>query len=144
MGHRIAVIDSGRIRQIGTPREIYEEPADTFVATFLGSPPMNLIPSGTHLVGFRPENFIPVQHGDAVDSASSVTFTLESIREEYLGSEKLVYGEVGGVKAVARMAANEPLPAEEHSSVTFGVKRADLRIFDRESGLRREPVGAVR
>ncbi len=143
MGHRIAVIDGGRIRQIGTPREIYEEPADTFVATFLGSPPMNLLPNGSELIGFRPENFIPVQRGDAVDAASSVTFTLESIREEYLGSEKLVYGEVGGVKAVARMAANEPLPAAEQSSVTFGVKRADLRVFDRESGLRREPAGAT-
>ena len=42
MGDRIAVMDHGRIRQLGTPREIYDEPADTFVATFLGSPPMNL------------------------------------------------------------------------------------------------------
>ncbi len=83
---------------------------------------------------------VPVPHGDAVDAASSVSFTLESIREEYLGSEKLVYGEVGGVKAVARMAANEALPAAEHSTVTFGVRRSDLRIFDRESGLRREPA----
>jgi multiple sugar transport system ATP-binding protein len=140
MGHRIAVIDGGQIRQIGTPREIYEEPADTFVATFVGSPPMNLIPSGNELIGFRPENFIPVHQADAVDSASSMTFTLESIREEYLGSEKLIYGEVGGVKAVARMAANEALPAAENSTVTFGVKRADLRIFDRESGVRREPA----
>ncbi len=44
MGDRIAVIDRGRIRQLGTPREIYDDPADTFVATFLGSPPMNLVP----------------------------------------------------------------------------------------------------
>src|SRR5438093_11694372 len=57
MGDRIAVMYEGQIRQIGPPREVYEHPADTFVATFLGSPPMNLVPrdDGT-LVGFRPEN----------------------------------------------------------------------------------------
>ena len=44
MGDRIAVMEQGRIRQVGTPHEIYDEPADTFVATFLGSPPMNLVP----------------------------------------------------------------------------------------------------
>src|SRR5919199_4426038 len=43
MGDRIAVIDHGKVRQVGTPREIYDDPADTFVATFLGSPPMNLV-----------------------------------------------------------------------------------------------------
>src|SRR4051795_3793327 len=44
MGDRIAVMDKGKIRQLGTPRDIYDDPADTFVATFLGSPPMNLTP----------------------------------------------------------------------------------------------------
>ncbi|MEJ7901924.1 MAG: ABC transporter ATP-binding protein [Thermomicrobiales bacterium] len=137
MGHRIAVIDSGRIRQIGTPREIYEEPADTYVATFLGSPPMNLIPRGDDLVGFRPENFHLAT--DAVDAAPGLTFELTSIREEYLGSEKLVYGEVEGIRTVARMAANAALPALEGGSITLSVNQADVRIFDRESGLRRQP-----
>ncbi|HWP65431.1 MAG TPA: ATP-binding cassette domain-containing protein, partial [Candidatus Limnocylindria bacterium] len=45
LGHRIAVLDRGRLRQVGTPREVYERPADTFVAGFLGSPPMNLFPA---------------------------------------------------------------------------------------------------
>src|SRR6185437_9357423 len=44
MGDRIAVIDHGRIGQVGTPTAIYDDPADRFVATFVGSPPMNLIP----------------------------------------------------------------------------------------------------
>ncbi|HEV2067139.1 MAG TPA: ABC transporter ATP-binding protein [Thermomicrobiales bacterium] len=142
MGHRIAVIDGGRLRQIGTPREIYEEPADTFVATFLGSPPMNLIPDGPALVGFRPENAFPLTGVDAADASSTMTYTLDSIREEYLGSEKLVYGEIGGVKAVARMAANDPLPGEAGDSVVFGVRRSDLRVFDRESGIRRQQLPA--
>ncbi len=143
MGHRIAVIDSGRIRQIGTPREIYEEPADTYVATFLGSPPMNLIPRGDDLVGFRPENFHPAT--DAGDATSGLTFELTSIREEYLGSEKLVYGEVEGIRAVSRMAANAALPVAEGGTVRLFVRQTDLRIFERESGLRRQstPVNIV-
>src|ERR1700716_3618478 len=46
MGDRVMVLDKGVVRQVGSPREVYDEPADTFVATFLGSPPMNLIDHG--------------------------------------------------------------------------------------------------
>src|ERR1700761_9832976 len=46
MGDRIVVLNKGVVRQIGTPREVYDQPADTFVATFLGSPPMNLLEDG--------------------------------------------------------------------------------------------------
>src|SRR5947207_15469197 len=45
MGHRITVMRDGKIQQVGTPREVYEHPANTFVATFIGTPPMNLFPS---------------------------------------------------------------------------------------------------
>ncbi len=139
MGDRIVVIDQGRIRQIGTPHEIYEEPADTFVATFLGSPPMNLIPDGNDLLGFRPEGFFPLdseQNGHAGDDV--IRFVLTDIREEYLGSEKLVYGEVNGIRAVARMATTAPLGVADGGSAPFGVHRRSLRLFDRETGLRRE------
>src|SRR5438874_8539611 len=44
MGDRVVVMSQGVVRQIGTPADVYDEPADTFVATFLGSPPMNLVP----------------------------------------------------------------------------------------------------
>ena len=43
LGDRVVIMDHGRVRQIGTPAEVYDDPADTFVATFLGSPPMNLL-----------------------------------------------------------------------------------------------------
>ena len=142
MGHRIAVIEGGTVRQIGTPRDIYEDPADTFVATFLGSPPMNLIPRGDELIGFRPENFHLAPDG-GVDSSTSLSFKLTSIREEYLGSEKLVYGELEGERTVARMAANADVPAAEGGEVTLFVDNADLRVFDRESGLRKESAPAT-
>src|SRR5712672_3173570 len=59
MGDRVVVLHQGYVRQIGTPKEVYDEPADTFVATFLGSPPMNLVENDGVIVGFRPEQFRP-------------------------------------------------------------------------------------
>ena len=44
MGHRIAVLNGGRLQQLGTPMELYQSPANLFVAQFIGSPPMNLLP----------------------------------------------------------------------------------------------------
>ena len=61
MGDRVVVLHQGVVRQIGTPKEVYEESADTFVATFLGSPPMNLLEFADVIVGFRPESFLPAE-----------------------------------------------------------------------------------
>ena len=57
MGDRVMVLNKGVVRQMGTPKDVYDDPADTFVATFLGSPPMNLIEYEDLIIGFRPEHF---------------------------------------------------------------------------------------
>src|SRR6266436_3764786 len=54
MGDRVLVLNKGVVHQLGTPTDVYDHPADTFVATFLGSPPMNLAELGDVIVGFRP------------------------------------------------------------------------------------------
>src|SRR3989442_4374077 len=59
LGDRIAVMNAGKLRQMGAPQEVYNEPADTFVAAFLGSPPMNLVEAETSIVDVRPEQFLP-------------------------------------------------------------------------------------
>src|SRR6184192_3440346 len=59
LGHRIAVMNKGKVRQLGPPTDVYNEPADTFVAGFLGSPAMNFFERGEALVGFRPEQILP-------------------------------------------------------------------------------------
>ena len=59
LGDRIAVLNQGKVCQIGTPHEIYGNPTDIFVATFIGSPPMNLVEDGNTYLGFRPEDFLP-------------------------------------------------------------------------------------
>src|SRR5512146_3234974 len=61
MGDRVMVLHKGFVRQLGTPREVYDSPADTFVATFLGSPPMNLLENEEFIVGVRPEHLLPAE-----------------------------------------------------------------------------------
>src|SRR6267142_5436152 len=86
MGDRILVLNKGHVHQLGTPTEVYDDPADTFVATFLGSPPMNLAELGDVIVGFRPEHFLPA--GSVAGEAIPLRFKVENI--EYLGSEWIV------------------------------------------------------
>lgn len=136
MGHRIAVLNFGELQQIGTPREIYEEPANTFVATFLGSPPMNLIPDGDKLIGFRPESVSP--RDASFDPANGLEFKMDNLRLEYLGSEKLIYGEINGTRAVSRVAASHPVEVEEGGSLDVTVPNHTLRLFDAASGKARK------
>jgi multiple sugar transport system ATP-binding protein len=134
MGDRIAVMELGQIRQLGTPREIYEDPADTFVATFVGSPPMNLVERGSELLGFRPEHFWPADHPAA--SAGGVTFPFHMHREEYLGSEHLFYGEIGETKAVARFPVTQVVDAVPGQTYDFVVAAQHIRRFDATTGAR--------
>jgi multiple sugar transport system ATP-binding protein len=132
MGHRIVVMNAGQIQQIGTPREVYEEPANTFVANFVGSPPMNLVPHGDVLIGFRPEALVPAE--GEVDTTSWLEMTQDNIREEYLGSEKLVYGEINGIRAISRLSASHHISHPEGASAPVMVNRKNIRMFDAQSG----------
>jgi multiple sugar transport system ATP-binding protein len=137
LGDRIAVLNQGRVRQIGTPHEIYGYPADIFAATFIGSPPMNLIEDGETWIGFRPEAFLPKEvepHGDNVDFAFRVT------RIEYLGAERLVYGLVDGRTPETRLISKIPTNIRTYIDAghvyDFTVRRQDIARFERESGKR--------
>ena len=139
LGDRIVVMSKGKIRQVGTPLDIYHWPADTFVATFVGSPPMNLLGEGDTLTGFRPETFLPAE---LISGADTVTYPFEVTWTEYLGAERLVYGNVGekshALHVVSRLPGSMSLPIETGRTYTFGVLRDNLRFFDRKSGLRTE------
>jgi multiple sugar transport system ATP-binding protein len=137
LGDRIVVMNHGKVRQVGTPLDIYQYPADTFVATFVGSPPMNLLDQGEILLGFRPETFRPA---DAVEGSEGVvTFPFEVTYTEYLGAERLVYGNVGEKSharhVVSRLPGSLTLPLETGKTYPFAVARRDLRRFHRKSGL---------
>jgi multiple sugar transport system ATP-binding protein len=138
LGDRIAVMYRGKLRQIGPPREVYADPADTFVATFLGSPPMNLVPRGGHLLGFRPESLLPAQLVDG--DGNSVTVRFEIARIEYLSGDRHVYGSINGIgeetRVISRLPSTVTTPLEGGDIREFAVHERDLRFFDAESGER--------
>jgi len=107
MGSRIAVMSRGHIEQVGTPQEVYDKPESVFIAQFVGTPPMNILPPGSiepgeHLVGVRPEHLRVNEDGPI-----SMTVTLV----EQLGHEVLVTGLVGENRVVVREAAHAEQPA---------------------------------
>ncbi len=138
LGDRIAVMSEGKIRQLGTPADVYHNPADTFVATFLGSPPMNIVRREDVLIGFRPEALLPKGVLEADEEAVTVPFNVHRI--EYLGSERHVHGTVTGIgeetRAIAMLPATVVADVRVDESSEFVVRGADLRYFDRETGLR--------
>ena len=141
MGDRIAVIDRGRLRQVGTPTEIYEHPADEFVATFLGTPPMNLIERDGGSLGFRPENFLPK---DLLNGAPVVEFPFRVARVEYLGSEHILYGALDGRAAKREVTAKLPAHATLGGIApgverVFAVRETELRYFDRDGRKAQHP-----
>jgi multiple sugar transport system ATP-binding protein len=135
MGDRIAVIDGGRVRQVGTPVEIYDDPADRFVATFVGSPPMNILDQNGGYLGFRPENFLPK---DMIEESNFSEFKFRVDRSEYLGSERIVYGAVEGFDPKQIVTAKLPGAHVEEASIrpgewhAFAVRSGALRYFDGE------------
>lgn len=102
LGHRIAVLRAGAVEQVGTPLELYDSPANVFVATFLGRTPMNLFPaealnasSDAVTVGVRPEHLRigDAQHGRLRGTISAF---------DQLGSETLIEVDVMGEQVYVR------------------------------------------
>jgi multiple sugar transport system ATP-binding protein len=131
LGDRIAVMKSGKIRQIGTPDDIYHDPADTFVAGFIGIPPMNFVEQNDVIVGFRPETFHPA---DPAHAKNRMTFRFRILRVENLGSYKLAYGTIGDAKVIANLSVRISL--EEEKEYDFSVRKEDVRYYDRQTGAR--------
>jgi ABC-type sugar transport system ATPase subunit len=131
LAHRMIVMNAGRAEQIGAPLEVYARPATTFVASFIGSPPMNLIPQERDgrkvLFGIRPEHLEPCAESEAMLVAD-----IDLI--EPLGADTLVYGHLqGGTRIAARL----------HSSANARAGKLSLRYspehahyFDAQSGAR--------
>ena len=147
MGHRIAVMRAGKLQQVGTPLEVYEHPANVFVAQFIGTPPMNLVQAtveggqlrassfalplpfaiadGTRVVaGIRPEHLV---RGDAIPARVDMV--------EPIGHESIVYASAGEEKLVAIFDPHDAPRAGE--LVSFSVSR--LHLFDAASEAALQP-----
>ncbi|HEU0196387.1 MAG TPA: ABC transporter ATP-binding protein [Nevskiaceae bacterium] len=136
MGDRIAIMEAGRVRQVGTPRDLYAHPANTFVASFLGTPPMNLLKRDRHIVGFRAEDVRLGAASSASDDALHLQATAFEV--EFLGSDWQVYLHIGSgdetQKVLARVSAADVSRVKVGEMVDLSIGRGHLRYFDSATG----------
>ncbi|WP_062113101.1 ABC transporter ATP-binding protein [Aureimonas sp. AU40] len=152
MADRIVVMNAGRIEQVGAPLELYDRPANTFVAGFLGSPPMNLLPAqrgadgrlampagitlplapetggAEFLVGIRPERFRRANDGAGLPLRVGVV--------EPTGAETHVFGTIG--ETAVRVVLSERVAAKPGETLPLEVSPDDCHLFEAASGRRVE------
>lgn len=144
MGDRICIMNQGRVVQIGRPLDVYREPADTFVASFLGNPPMNLLPGRVEQSGGR----VAVRlAGDSVAlpmrTASALgrhvgDNVIVGVRPEDIYESSPPGDPLRFARLPARVAAVEPLGAETLLMVTLEGSEAELIArIGRDTALRR-------
>jgi len=134
LAERMVVMNAGHMEQFGTPDDVYNRPATTFVASFIGSPPMNLLknapnadfggPAGATL-GIRPEHLQISSSGWAVQ--------IDTI--EMLGAERLVYGHISDEPLIVRMDESLPCPALG-TRIHVSPRPERLHWFDSKTGQR--------
>ncbi|MEI7783317.1 MAG: sn-glycerol-3-phosphate ABC transporter ATP-binding protein UgpC [Betaproteobacteria bacterium] len=131
LAQRMIVMNQGRIEQFDTPERVYSQPATTFVASFIGSPPMNLlqaapgVPSG-QILGIRPEH---------IDLSEHSGWSLQAQTLELLGAERLVHARLGQESLTLRLDA--AIAAPQPGQTFRATPRADqLHRFDAASGAR--------
>ena len=138
LAQRMMVMNAGRMEQFGTPEEVYNHPATTFVASFMGSPPMNLLKHAPNadfggepsaILGIRPEHL-------QVGMAGGGGWAVQVDTIEMLGAERLVYCRMGEETLIVR--TDESLSSAPEMGATIHVTpRVDrLHWFDAESGKR--------
>ncbi len=131
LAQRMVVMNAGRAEQIGAPLEVYARPATTFVAGFIGSPPMNLIPRDGRLLGIRPEHLEP-----CAESAAQIVAEVDLV--EPLGADTLVYGRIAGgdgAHVAVRLPADSRVQA---GKLALRYDPANVHWFDPQSGKRIE------
>jgi multiple sugar transport system ATP-binding protein len=158
MSDRIVVMNGGKVEQVGAPLDVYDSPCNLFVATFIGSPAMNLIEGvlqqrgdrsfvqisgleialgrsvdATHdtrvVIGMRPEHLVVERPSDL---AVSLPVTIDLV--EPTGAETHIYGKFGDVAIVAASGGRPAL--QMHDATNLYVMPAALHIFDSASGKR--------
>ena len=134
LADRIVVLNKGRIEQVGSPMELYARPDNLFVARFIGSPAMNIVPAsalsaslnlpgGTVHVGVRPEDLSLAEAGEGILSG-----TIKLI--EPLGEVTLAYVDIGGGEepVVVKLQGNRML--ERGATVSLAAEPGKLHAFD--------------
>ena len=138
LAQRMIVMNAGRMEQFGTPEEVYNRPATTFVASFIGSPPMNLLKNAPNadfggragaVFGIRPEH---LQIGPPESGGWAVQ--VETI--EMLGAERLVYCRMGDEFLIVRTDESLSMAPELGATIHVTPRADRLHWFDSETGKR--------
>jgi sn-glycerol 3-phosphate transport system ATP-binding protein len=130
LAQRIIVMNAGVMDQFSTPEEVYNRPATTFVASFIGSPPMNLL---QHAPGVRPGQILGIRPEHLSLDESGWTVQVESV--ELLGAERLVYGRIGDEQIIMRTDESDHPPVAG-DTVKIAARTDKLHWFDAGSGKR--------
>ncbi|WP_425051600.1 ABC transporter ATP-binding protein [Psychromarinibacter sp. S121] len=158
LADRIVVMNAGRIEQIGTPLDLFDKPETVFVAKFIGSPSMNMMPAtckdgmlvldsgagsvpvpaaykvaegGKVLAGVRPEH---------LDIVASGGFAFDANIVEQTGTDTYVYGSIGGVESTVMF--RERTAIEDGSSLNVMPRPGHLHLFDAATGGRLPEIDA--
>jgi multiple sugar transport system ATP-binding protein len=132
MGSRVAILNKGVLQQLGRPQDVYEKPANTFVAQFIGTPPMNILPPGsfgshTTQVGVRPEH---LHVGDEGPVEATVVLV------EELGHERHVTCALPDGRRVIVRAPHELAVPSEGTAVRLSAAERHWHHFDVDTGQR--------
>ena len=158
LADRIVIMREGYIEQVGTPLEVFETPTNTFVATFIGSPPMNLLAgqiSGNRIaieggpsivvpqhftdkveegqkviLGFRSDNLMPTGHSMPMEGGYT-EFDMTVNLSEPLGTETLLFGALAGKEVQAKML--NPRPVADGERLQFRLDLSRCHLFDADS-----------
>ena len=135
LAQRMIVLNGGRMEQFGTPEEVYHTPASTFVASFIGSPPMNLLRTGAHvaagtILGVRPE------HLQVVPEATAQGWTTQVEAVEMLGAERLLYTRCEGESLIVRVDERNGCAPAIGATLHIQAQPGCLHRFDATTGKR--------
>ncbi|MEL7106099.1 MAG: sn-glycerol-3-phosphate ABC transporter ATP-binding protein UgpC [Pseudomonadota bacterium] len=145
LADKIVVLNGGQIEQMGTPAEVYSNPASTFVASFIGAPPMNLLPAevtdagitvGGQTLPGATQHRGPVTLGLRPERArisSGEGFRLDISAVEELGAQRLIHGALGDASITVAQNAEDTAPQGE---MIIGFHSGDAHFFDADTGRR--------
>ena len=134
LAQRMMVMNAGRMEQFGTPEEVYNRPATTFVASFMGSPPMNLLKHGPNAdFGGKPGAIMGIRPEHLQIAGSGWPVQVETV--EMLGAERLVYCRLGDESLIVRTDESDACPALG-ASIQVTPRPERMHWFDAASGIR--------
>ena len=159
MGDRILVLDDEKIQQLGTPLDLYNHPANEFVAKFIGSPEMNLmpitinddgdrfsigdtfwtdnafvlpfdLPAGSYHLGIRPEKLVPV----SIANPDTITAKVKSLQQ--LGNDTMIFCDFDGQTLVSRVPEQFTIAVGADLNLLLPANADEWHLFDSNNGVR--------